>query len=129
MRPEWRAHLDELMEQYQTKRAELKDLQEHLGALEATVITEDEMITVTVGPQGRLTALEFNPRVYRSLSPPELAAAIVAATQQAAAEVGGKMRAAMGSLAPAGEFDLSKVLTERPDDFEQLKEQYGFRDR
>ncbi|MCW2946795.1 MAG: hypothetical protein JWR24_3512 [Actinoallomurus sp.] len=138
MRPEWQAHIDELLDEYRQKRADLKKLQETMASAEATVTAADDMVTVKVGAQGRLVGLEFNPRVYRKLSPSELAETVLAAVQEATAQVGDQMRAALEPLTPenasyeavAGErFDLSKVLPEHPDDFEALKERYGFRDK
>lgn len=138
MRPEWQAHIDQLLEEYRRKRADLKKLQETMASAEATVTTADEMVTVKVGHQGRLVDLKFDPRVYRKLSPSELAETVLAAVQEAAAQVGDQMRAAMEPLRPdetsyganaGGEFDLSKILPEHPDDFDALKERYGFRDK
>ncbi|MCW2897936.1 MAG: hypothetical protein JWO67_201 [Streptosporangiaceae bacterium] len=138
MRPEWQAHIDELLEEYNRKREDLKALQEKMASVETTVTAVEGMITVTVGPQGRLTGLEFNPRVYRRLSASELAEAVLGAVQEATAQVGDQMRAAMEPLLPetasydkvagAG-FDLSKLVPERPNDLDSLKERYGFRDK
>src|SRR4051795_10792810 len=83
MRPDWQAHIDELLAEYRQKRADLKKLQETMASAEATVTAADDMVTVRVGPQGRLLGLEFNPRVYRRLSPSELAEAVLAAVQEA----------------------------------------------
>lgn len=138
MRPEWQAHIDELLAEYRQKQADLKKLQETMASAEATVTAADDMVTVRVGPQGRLLGLEFNPRVYRRLSPSELAEAVLTAVQEATAQVGDQVRTAMEPLRPddasyesvAGKgFDLSKFLPEHPEDFEALKERYGFRDK
>jgi DNA-binding protein YbaB len=133
MQPEWQAHIDELLEQYREKRAQLKDLQRTMSEMGATVTTEDEMITVTVGPQGRLASLELNPRVYRKLAPSELAEAVLAAVREASAQVDGQVRAALEPMmsdrddGDEGGFDLSKVLPERPDDLDAFREKYGLR--
>lgn len=138
MRPEWQAHIDELLGEYHRKRADLKKLQETMESAEATVTTADEMITVRVGPQGRLLGLEFDPRVYRKLSPSELAESVLGAVQEAAAQVGDQIRAAMEPQMPKGasyekvageRFDFSKLLPEHPEDFQALKERFGFRDK
>jgi DNA-binding protein YbaB len=138
MRPEWQAHIDELLGEYHKKRADLQKLQETMASAEATVTAADEMVTVRVGPQGRLLGLEFNPRVYRKLSPSELAEAVLAAVQEATAQVADQVRAATEPLTPenasyepvSGErLDLSKFLPEHPDDFQALKERYGLRDK
>jgi DNA-binding protein YbaB len=133
MQPEWQAHIDELLEQYREKRNQLKDLQRTMGEAGATVTTEDEMITVKVGPQGRLVGLEFNPRVYRKFSPSELAEAVLAAVREANSKVDGQIRAAIEPMmsgrdyGEAGNFDLSKILPERPDDLDAFREKYGLR--
>lgn len=138
MRPEWQAHIDELLGEYHKKRADLQKLQETMASAEATVTAADEMVTVRVGPQGRLLGLEFNPRVYRKLSPSELAETVLAAVQEATAQVADQVRAATEPLTPenasyepvSGErLDLSKFLPEHPDDFQALKERYGLRDK
>ncbi|MGH3387967.1 MAG: YbaB/EbfC family nucleoid-associated protein [Actinomadura sp.] len=136
MREDLQAHLDELMEQYQAKRAQFQDLQRQMSSAEATVTAADGMVKVTVGPQGRLTGLEFDPRVYRKLSPTELAECVLAAVQEAGGQVGDQMRAALEPLVPdgtsygeTGKVDLSKLLPERPDDFDALKERYRLRDQ
>jgi DNA-binding protein YbaB len=136
MREDLQAHLDELMEQYRAKRSQLQDLQRQMGSAEVTVAAADGMVTVKVGAQGRLTGLEFDPRVYRKLSPSELAECVLAAVNEAAGQVGDQMRAVLEPLVPdgtaygdAGRVDLSKVLPERPDDLEAMKERYRLRDQ
>jgi len=148
MLPEWQAHIDELLERYREKRDQLQDLQAAIGEAGATVTTEDEMITVTVGPRGRLVGLEFNPRVYRRLSPSELAAAVLAAVGEARSQADGQVRAALapmlpdgpdgpngpdgadgadGSSGPGPDLDLARILPERPDDLDAFREKYGLR--
>jgi len=136
MREDLQAHLDELMEQYQAKRAQFQNLQQQMSSAQATVTAADGMVKVTVGAQGRLTGLEFDPRVYRKLSPTELAECVLAAVQEAGSQIGDRMRAALEPLVPdgtsygeTGRLDLSKLLPERPDDFDALKERYRLRDK
>ncbi|MBA9001817.1 YbaB/EbfC family nucleoid-associated protein [Thermomonospora cellulosilytica] len=129
MRAEWQAHIDELLKEYRDKRAQLRELQELLATLEATSTAADEMVKVTVGPQGQLKGLEFDPRVYRRLSPSELADAIVEAAERAAAEVRERMQGAMEpfQIPEVEGFDLGKVLGGPPRDFDEARERYGFR--
>ncbi|MBC6460515.1 YbaB/EbfC family nucleoid-associated protein [Actinomadura sp. HBU206391] len=136
MREDLQAHLDELMKQYRAKRSQLQDLQRQMGSAQAIVEAADGMVTVTVGAQGRLTGLEFDPRVYRRLSPSELAECVLAAVNEAAGQVGDQVRAVLEPLVPAdtafGDVDgadLSKVLPQRPDDLEAMKQRYGLRDK
>ena len=100
MLPEWRAHIDELLERYRQKSDQLREVRRVVDTACATVTTEDEMITVTVGPRDRLVGLEFNPRVYRRMSPSELAAAVLAAVGEASSQVDGQVRAALAPQRP-----------------------------
>ncbi|HEU5156888.1 MAG TPA: YbaB/EbfC family nucleoid-associated protein [Streptosporangiaceae bacterium] len=142
MLPEWQAHIDELLERYRHKRGQLRDLRRTVDAVSATVTTEDEMIKVTVGPHGRLTGLELNPRVYRRLSPSQLAAAVLAAVGEASSQVDGQVRVALAPLLPDGRdgrvggadsadgdagLDLAAILPERPDDLGAFRDRHGLR--
>ncbi|HEX6471951.1 MAG TPA: YbaB/EbfC family nucleoid-associated protein [Streptosporangiaceae bacterium] len=127
MLPEWQAHIDELLERYREKRDQLRDLRTAMDDAGATVTTEDEMVTVSMGPHGRLTGLEFNPRVYRKMSPSELAAAVLAAVGEARAQVDGQLRAALAGGADDDVFDPSRLLPERPDDLDAFRDRYGLR--
>ncbi|MEU8345921.1 Conserved DNA-binding protein YbaB [Actinomadura meyerae] len=126
MRAEWQAHIDELLQTYQEKRQQIADMQSRLEAIEAEAEAADGMVRVKVDRQGRLTSLEFDPRVQRKLGSEELAEAILEASKDAQAQVAEQMRTAMQGLVPEGQseggFDLTKLLPERPDDFEAVRE-------
>lgn len=100
MLPEWQAHIDELLERYRQKRDQLREVRRAVGAARVTVTTEDEMITVTLGPHGRLVGLDLNPRVYRRMSPSELAAAVLAAADEASSRLDEQVRAALTPARP-----------------------------
>jgi DNA-binding protein YbaB len=129
---EWQAHIDELLQELRGKQAQFKDLQEQMAALEATVTAEDDMISVTVNAQGQLKKLELDARIYRKLTPTELADVILLASREAAAQIGDRVRTAVQPLVPgeagAG-FDLDKIVPKHPEDFESLREKYGFRNK
>jgi DNA-binding protein YbaB len=127
MLPEWQAHIDELLERYRQKRDQLQEVRRAVGAASATVTTEDEMITVTVDPRGRLAGLEFNPRVYRRMSPSELAAAVLAAAGEAGARLDEQVRAALAPPRPRAEADPARMLPERPDDLQAFRDRHGLR--
>jgi DNA-binding protein YbaB len=129
MLPEWQAHIDELLERYRQKRDRLREVQRAVGAASATVTTEDEMITVTVDSRGRLAGLEFNPRVYRRMSPSELAAAVLAAAGEASSRLDEQVRAALAPPRPraAAAADPAHPLPERPDDLEAFRDRHGLR--
>src|SRR5690606_23797120 len=104
--------------------------QSRLEAIEAEAEAADGMVRVKVDRQGRLTSLELDPRVQRKLGSEQLAESILEAAKDAQAQVADQMRAAMQGLVPEGAdegggFDITKVLPERPDDFEAIRERLG----
>lgn len=130
MRAEWQAHIDELLQTYQEKRRQIADMQSRLETIEAEAEAADGMVRVKVDRQGRLTSLELDPRVQRKLGSEQLAESILEAAKDAQAQVADQMRAAMQGLVPEGAdegggFDITKVLPERPDDFEAIRERLG----
>ncbi|MFG2084968.1 MULTISPECIES: YbaB/EbfC family nucleoid-associated protein [unclassified Spirillospora] len=129
MRAEWRAHIDELLQTYQEKRQQIQEMQSKLEAIEAEGEAADGMVRVKVDRQGRTTSLELDPRVQRRLGITELAEAIMEATKDAQSQVTDQMREAMRGLAPEGAadegFDIAKLLPERPDDINAVRERLG----
>ncbi|MCP9950804.1 MULTISPECIES: YbaB/EbfC family nucleoid-associated protein [Actinomadura] len=129
MRAEWQAHIDELLQTYQEKRRQIQEMQSKLEAIEAEAEAADGMVRVKVDRQGRLTSLELDPRVQRKLGSEQLAEAIMEATRDAQTQVTDQMRAAMQGLAPEGAaesgFDIAKLLPERPDDIDAIRERLG----
>ncbi|RFU39480.1 YbaB/EbfC family DNA-binding protein [Actinomadura logoneensis] len=134
MRAEWQAHIDELLGQYREQRDRLKGLQEKLEGIEASAEAADGMVRVTVDRQGRLTALELDPRVYRKLASAELSEAVLEASRDASAQVADKIAEAMRDITPAGPAgegagpggipDLGKLLPEKFD-MDSIREHYG----
>jgi len=92
-----RAQVEELLAGYRRSREQLGAVQRTLATLQASATSEDGLVTVTVGAQGRLTELVIVDSAYRKLRPHELAATIVALTATAAAKAS---RAAGEALAP-----------------------------
>jgi DNA-binding protein YbaB len=129
MREEWQAHIDELLERYKEQRQQLKDMQARIAALGATGEAADGMVKVTVGAQGQLTEVEFDPRVYRKLASEELAAAVVEAARKATGSVTEQRREAMQGLVPDEmlEGDVDKMLPADLTDFDAVRARYGLR--
>lgn len=129
MRAEWQAHIDELLQTYQEKRRQIQEMQSKLETIEAEAEAADGMVRVTVDRQGRLTSLELDPRVQRKLGSAELAEAIMEASKEAQSQVADQMRAAMQDLVPEGaakeNFDIAKLLPERPDNIDAVRERLG----
>ncbi|MFD0900997.1 YbaB/EbfC family nucleoid-associated protein [Actinomadura sediminis] len=129
MRAEWQAHIDDLLQTYQEKRRQIQDMQSKLEAIEAEAEAADGMVKVKVDQQGRLTALELDPRVQRRLGATELSEAIMEASKDAQRQVTEQIQDAMRGLTPEGAEngtpDLTKFLPERPADMDALRERLG----
>jgi DNA-binding YbaB/EbfC family protein len=131
MREEWQAHIDELLERYQQQREQLKDMQAKLASLGATGEAADGMVKVTIGAQGQLTKVEFDPRVYRKLASEELAEAVLAAARDASGQIDEQRREAMSGHVPEEvlDGDFEKILPDDLTDFEAVRARYGLRDK
>src|SRR5262245_17783648 len=122
MRPEWQAHIDEMLGQYRQLRDNLGRMQREMSELTATADSPDGAVRVTVGPKGDLVKLEINPRAHRALDSVTLAETIVATTRQAAAKAAERLREIVepnlpnsARLAGMGtDFDFTKMFPEDP---------------
>ncbi|MGV9303783.1 MULTISPECIES: YbaB/EbfC family nucleoid-associated protein [unclassified Nonomuraea] len=99
---EFSATLSELTEEYERQARRIKEAYAELNKVEVSVQSDDEMVTVTVGPRGQVRRIELNPRVYRRLSPTELANAITEQITRATAAVADRSRELVGPLLPEG---------------------------
>ena len=97
MEADHRAQVEELLAGYRRSREQLGAVHRKLATLQASATSEDGLVTVTVGAQGRLTELVIVDSAYRKLRPHELAATIVALTATATAKAS---RAASEAMAP-----------------------------
>jgi DNA-binding protein YbaB len=129
MRPEWQAHIDELLEQYRTMRDRLGETQRQIAAVQATAESADGMIQVTVGPHGELVDLTLRPGIYRTPDSNALAAQILATTREAVRLAHEQLRALIEPIVPtelgdlggmAADFDVTKLLPEDPTDMTHL---------
>ncbi|MET7460772.1 YbaB/EbfC family nucleoid-associated protein [Nonomuraea sp. NPDC005501] len=92
--------LDELTAEYERQLRRVRDAYGRLAELEATARSGDGMVTVKVGPRGKVRAIELNPRVYRKLSPSELSHEIMTQIERATASVTASSQELMGPLVP-----------------------------
>lgn len=97
MEADHRAQVEELLAGYRRSREQLGAVHRKLATLKESATSEDGLVTVTVGADGRLAELVIVDSAYRKLRPHELAATIVALSAAAAAKVS---RAAGETLAP-----------------------------
>jgi DNA-binding protein YbaB len=122
VRPEWQAHIDELLGQYRQLRDNLGRMQREMAELTATAESPDGAVRATVGHRGDLVRLEINPRAQRALDSVTLAEVIVSTTRQAAADVARKTREVVEPNLPnsatlsgmGSDFDFSKMFPEDP---------------
>lgn len=100
----WRL-LEQLVQEVNQQTEQLRETHEKVRELSATATSKDGMVTVTVGPRGEVLAIEFDPRVYRKLSPSELSASIVAEIGRATRQVSGQMKELMEPFVPDLPFE------------------------
>ncbi|MEV0824761.1 YbaB/EbfC family nucleoid-associated protein [Nonomuraea rubra] len=97
--------LEQLVQEVNQQTEQLKQMQERMRELSATAVSRDGLVTVTVGPRGEVRAIELDPRVYRKLSPSELAGSIVEQIGHATRQVSGEMKELMEPFVPDLPFD------------------------
>ncbi|TDE32651.1 YbaB/EbfC family DNA-binding protein [Nonomuraea mesophila] len=79
-----------------------REVYEQLNELSHTARSADGMVTVTVDARGQVRSLALNPRVYRKLSPTELADAIMGQIRAATREVSAKTQELVEPMMPEG---------------------------
>ncbi|MCG5220727.1 YbaB/EbfC family nucleoid-associated protein [Streptosporangium sp. KLBMP 9127] len=92
--------LDELTKEYERQWRQVREASGRLSEIEITAQSDDEMVTVKVGPRGQVRSIELNPRIYRRLSPSELSHTIMAQITRAAAMAAERYEELMGPLTP-----------------------------
>jgi DNA-binding protein YbaB len=107
------ATIEEMARDIDQEVARVRETYAEYNAIEHTSRSKDGLVTVTVGTGGRLRGIELHPRVYRSLSPSELAEAIMRQAGLASAEVAERSRTLMAPLMPDTEH-LDALFGEDP---------------
>jgi DNA-binding protein YbaB len=129
MRPEWQAHIDEMLDQYRTMRDKLGETQRQIAAVQATAESPDGLVQVTVGSRGELVNLKLRAGIYRSPDSDALAEQILATTREAARRAHEQLRALIEPIVPpelgdlggmTANFDVTKLLPEDPTDLSHL---------
>jgi DNA-binding protein YbaB len=72
--------------EYARRAEQVKAMQDGVDDLRGTGYSDDGLVTAVVGGRGELLELELDPRIYREPNAVELAARIVAAVHEAAAQ-------------------------------------------
>lgn len=107
---EMAAALAELREQ----QSRITEAVERLKSADATVVSEDRLISASVNGQGRITELKFAGRRWRELAPKELAARIVDVVTKAQDKAAESTNALVSGLMPEG-VDLDRLRDAGPD--------------
>ena len=97
-----RAQLDHLLGQYEAVRKSLADARASMREICGRAESDDHSISATVDPQGKLCTLQFDPRVYRKLSPSQLAEAVVEVVRRAGADAAEQLTAVVAPMLPDG---------------------------
>ncbi|SCL21536.1 Conserved DNA-binding protein YbaB [Micromonospora nigra] len=99
-----RARADELMAQFERMRSGVGELQQRLRSVSATVTSDDGLVTVTVGPRGQVTKVEFDPRIYRRPNSRELSATVTETIRRATEKAMGDVEELLRPFVPDSQF-------------------------
>lgn len=86
MMTDHQAEVERLLAEYRRSREQLGAVHRELAAITVSRTSQDNSITVTVGPQGTLTGLDISEDAYHRYRAYELAAAIVELVTEAAVQ-------------------------------------------
>lgn len=111
MSDEFRLTIESLAKEYNRQAGELRAAYGKLSELTGTAESRDGMVSVTVGPRGQVQDIKLNPRVYRKLSPSQLARAIMDQIGAATEQVADQTKNLMAPFMPEG-LPLEEVLGE-----------------
>lgn len=99
-----RARADELMAQFERMRSGVGELQQRLRSVNATVTSDDGLVTVTVGPRGQVTKVEFDPRIYRRPNSKELSVTVTETIRRATEKAMGDVEELLRPFVPDSQF-------------------------
>ncbi|MEU4698893.1 YbaB/EbfC family nucleoid-associated protein [Nonomuraea dietziae] len=108
---EFRLTIEALAKEYNRQAGELRAAYGKLSELTGTTESRDGMVSVTVGPRGQVQDIKLDPRVYRKLSPSQLASAIMDQIDAATEQVADRTKELMAPFMPEG-LPLEEVLGE-----------------
>ncbi|MEU2778499.1 YbaB/EbfC family nucleoid-associated protein [Streptomyces sp. NPDC007162] len=92
--------IEELLAEYRDAREQAVETRRRINEVKATATAPRQVVKITVGAQGQVTALEFPTAAYRNLPPKELSKVIMATLEQARAQ----------ALSAVSEVTLGRML-------------------
>ncbi|WP_186403670.1 YbaB/EbfC family nucleoid-associated protein [[Actinomadura] parvosata] len=96
------AALEKAAADFERSTGPLREVYARLKELTHTSRSSNGMVTVTVGAHGQVVSISLDPRVYRKLSPSELADAIAGQIAVASRQVSARVREVVEPLMPDG---------------------------
>ncbi|MEW9553849.1 YbaB/EbfC family nucleoid-associated protein [Nonomuraea sp. NPDC050783] len=102
MSDEFRLTIEALAKEYNQQAVRLREAYGKLSELTVTAESRDHMVSVTVGPRGQVQSIKLDPRVYRKLSPSQLARTIMEQIGAATAQVADRTKELMAPFVPEG---------------------------
>jgi DNA-binding protein YbaB len=96
-----RVRSEAMLASFEHLRDGLADFQQRMMAVTASAVSDDGLVTVTVGPAGQLVSLTLDPRIYRHPDSRRLAQTITETAQRASADARAQMTELRSSLMPA----------------------------
>lgn len=115
--PQTESWLDDIRAEAASRLEQIARLQDDLTSLYGEAHTAEGRVRVRVNAAGRPTALTLDPTAT-SLPAPDLAAAILGAVDDAAAQAGERLARVVGSLVPSDALDA--MLTGRPTEADRI---------
>ncbi|MGI5489596.1 YbaB/EbfC family nucleoid-associated protein [Microtetraspora malaysiensis] len=94
------AEIRDLAAEINQQMTRVREAYGELSVMEHTARSADGMVSVTVGRHGQMRGLELNPRAYRTLSPSQLADAIMQEVNKATAAVSEQSKQLLQPLMP-----------------------------
>ncbi|WP_433346222.1 YbaB/EbfC family nucleoid-associated protein [Microtetraspora malaysiensis] len=94
------AEIRDLAAEINQQMTRVREAYGELSVMEHTARSADGMVSVTVGRHGQMRGLELNPRAYRTLSPSQLADAIMQEVDKATTAVSEQSKQLLQPLMP-----------------------------
>ena len=108
---EFQAQVEELAADFRERLERVRELRRRAAAVTASARSRNGLISVEVGPQGQLRAIQLDPGTFERQSPQRLAAAIVELAGIATADAARQVQEIMAPVMPAGGFAAGGDLT------------------
>ncbi|ONI83110.1 hypothetical protein ALI144C_16520 [Actinosynnema sp. ALI-1.44] len=104
-----RRNVEMLRDEYERQVTNLAEMQKRISEVSATAVSPRRELSVTVGPQGVLTELNFLSTAYRRLAKNELSALVMKTIADARAKLNDQLAEIMTPMMPPG-LDLKAAL-------------------